>query len=143
MNRPMQASDEHMKELYTHLQVVDAQIHSVQEQIEKIEDQIREISLIKEGLRQLSEKSEGIESYVPLASGIFVKATLAKQDHVLMNVGAGVCTKKTFDEAKELMDAQLKEVTSFRLEVLARLDELYKKADVLEKEAAAVTSPHV
>lgn len=133
-------SDEKYKQKFVELQVIDKQISAMQGQIQKVEEQIAQVNSIKHSLDDMKKVESGNSAYIPLTNGMFVKAKLDPSNEVLMNVGASVCVKKTFDEAKELMQEQLKEILTFRAKLLEQLDELYTEAEKLEKEAEGLVN---
>lgn len=136
----MEARQRDMQKKYYEMQIVDAQIKQVQKQLMTLDGQTEEIKDVITYLSELGNAEVGKELFVPLTSGVFVKAELKDNKKVLMNVGGNVVVTKTVDEGKELIHKQLKEVEKVREQLMKEFQKLFTRAQSLEKELMELVS---
>ena len=70
---------------------------------------IREASAAIESLKTIDDKTDG-ESLVPVGLGAFVKAKIAKDEKLILNIGAGVAIEKDKNSAINFLESRLKEM---------------------------------
>ena len=132
------ADDKEKKQLlqqkYMEMQMISQQIQQIQKQVELIENQLQELIVTKEALQTIGETKEGNEILVPIASGIFIKATIEDNKDVLVNVGSGTAVKKSLDEASKLIEEQEKDLVDFKEELRKNMEKLTENAKSFEKE---------
>ncbi len=122
-----------------------AQASELQKQLYSVQTLLDENAEAVKALEAL-QQSKGSETLFPLGAGVFARATLAKTDSVLADVGARVSAEKSASEAKALLTERRKKLEqlfgelSVSLESVAtRLDELNEKASELSAEATEGT----
>ncbi|MDP2749653.1 MAG: prefoldin subunit alpha [Nanoarchaeota archaeon] len=134
------AKQKEVQQKYMELQMVDAQLKQIQKQMMSMEGQMEEIKAIVETLTELKSIEVGKELYVPITSGVFVKAVLKENEKVLVNVGSNTVVLKSVEEAKDLINRQLKEVDKVKLQLLEEFQRLALKSENLEKEMMGLVS---
>ena len=115
------------------LQILDHQLKQGQKQLMVSEQQATELEEVFEGLNELASSSAGSELFVPLSSGIFVKAELKDVKDVLVNVGANVAVKKSLPEAKELLLVQIKELRELEQQLGSQVQRLASEAERVQE----------
>ncbi len=118
-----------------------AQASELQKQLYSVQALLDENAEAVKALDALPQ-SKASETLFPLGAGVFARATLAKTDSVLVDVGARVSAEKSASEAKALLLERGKKLEQLfgelrvSLESIAtRLDELNEKASELSAEA--------
>ena len=118
---------------YQELQNLDKRGKDIQENLKQLDRQMNEFEITKNALSQLNDIELGKEMFVPISPGIFVKATIADNKEVMVNVGAGVGVEKPVDKARELIVAQSEELGSIRETLVQQLQDVYDRAQKLEE----------
>ena len=129
-----------LQKKYVEMQVLDAQIKQIQKQMASLEGQEEEMREVLNCLSDFSSLENDKEMYVPLTSGIFVKAQIKDTSHILMNVGSGTVVKKSIAEGKTMIAKQLKEVEKVKEQLLAEFQKMALKAEETEKELMGALS---
>ncbi|MFC1685656.1 prefoldin subunit alpha [Nanoarchaeota archaeon] len=82
------------------ISMLENKLKQLDQQLNMIEQQIAEDQRLEENLKDLknNEKSDAI---LPLGGGIFARGSLNKTDKLLVNIGAGILSEKSLDEARE------------------------------------------
>jgi len=122
------------REKLLELQVLDSQIKQIEEQMSRIEEQIFEVNSLIENLSELKNVKNGQEILVPVANGIFVKASVTDVNNIKVNVGSGVVVEKTLEETKEMLKEQIKSIDNYKDEMFAELQKLVIKASEIQAE---------
>ena len=91
-------------------QILQAYFSEMQNQISEIEAKKAELEYLKEGLTQLKGQRDK-DILIPLGSGVLAKGKLADDEKVIVNVGSNLLVKKTIEEAKEIIDEQINELS--------------------------------
>ena len=123
-----------LQQKYMEMQMISQQMQQTQKQIQVLGQQLEELNLTKEALDDISKTEPETEIRVPLASGIFVKGKITDNKQVYVNVGAGTSVAKTVDEAKALIDTQIKELSDFKTQTESSLQQISAKVQANEKE---------
>ena len=123
-----------MQQKYMEMQMLEQQMQQVQKQLQMIEQQTLELDTTKDAIDELGKTKVGSETLVPISSGIFVKAEIKDNKKLTVNVGSGVAVENTIDEAKGLVDEQIKEINDFKKELTLNLEKLAAKAQEIQEE---------
>lgn len=126
-------NEEKLREKYLELQTASEQVKQMQAHLQGVEAKRRELESNADSLESIS-KHGASEMLVPVVDGIFMKAKSASADEVIVNVGAGVCVKKSMAEAKELLNEKLQEIRQFEREMLQEIEKGANAAKKLEEE---------
>ena len=121
----LQVTAEQMKNAHSQLQAIEAKSHELEESIRSIEE---------------IKTKKGVSMLAPLVDGIFLPAQLKGGDEVIVNVGAGVCVKKSADDAKKLLEEKFREISIYAKEMHAELGQIAEAAKSIEKEITGALS---
>lgn len=125
-------NENELRTKFAELQLIDQQMKQVQKQIQTLNQQQQDLKLIEESLEELKNTENGKEMFVPISSGIFVKAELKDSNELLVNVGSNIAVKKSVDESKKLIFNQGIELDSLKKQMLGQLEKLSGKAMEIE-----------
>ena len=128
-----------LQKKYMELQMLSQQINQTQKQIGLLAEQMQELTLTNEALNDLKNTNTGTEMLAPMASGIFVKANIADNKEVLLNVGAKTTVKKTIPQAEKLIKKQLEQIEQYKNDMESNLNELTTQSQKFEKELSGLT----
>jgi prefoldin alpha subunit len=108
------ASKDEIQGYLGELKILDKHIKELQSQIETLDEQSVELAYIQQSIDDLKKAERGSTVLVPLSNGIFAKATLEESDKLLVNVGSNIVVGKTYDQTKDMMAAQTKDLQEMR-----------------------------
>jgi len=116
------------------LSLLDGRLQELEQQIVLLEKQVNELELCKLALEELKKTKKDSEMLVPLSSGVFVKARLADNEEVIINIGAKIFCKKNLAEAKEFIQKKLDEVMGIYNKIISEMNSIVEAIRFLEKE---------
>jgi len=90
-------------------EIIKAHIAELEKQLSEIESKKAELEYLKEGLTKLKGQ-KGKEMLLPFGSGVLIRGKVMDDEKVLVNIGSNVLVEKTRDEAKKIIDSQIKEL---------------------------------
>lgn len=112
------------------------QSQEVEKQLEFISDQIRELQNFVENLEVLMNSRES-EMLADIGRGVHVKVDRKKDEKLFVEVGAGVVLRKTPEEAKKIVEGQLKKFQEAKTQLTEQLqghaEEFQKMLKEVEK----------
>ena len=122
------------QEKYLEMQILDQQMKQVQKQLQLIGQQIQELAITEQALTDIKITKPGTEIFIPLASGIFIKAEIKDTKELALNVGANIVVKKDIENAELLISGQRTEIENIQKDLSLNLQKLNLKAREIEKE---------
>lgn len=125
-----------LQQKYMEFQLLERQMKQVQAQIEQLESQLGELVYLEQSLEEIKHVKDGKEIFVPMGAGIFLQAALKNHQDVLVNVGSGIVVKKTVDQARELLEKQVRELRAVEEERAEKFAEMSQTAGSVEQELA-------
>jgi len=121
-----------MQQSYMELQMMAQQLKQLQQQIQQIDSQVEELTLTEMALDEMPKAKEGSEMLAPLASGIFIKTKMDKNDSVVLNVGGGTAVEKSVKEAKDLVETQKREIMKLREQMAQQFEHLSAQVQTMQ-----------
>lgn len=128
------------QEVYSEFQMLNQHIKQLQNQLEAITQQMMELAGTRNSLDEIEKVKEGKEVFVPLSSGIFVKANIKDTSDMLVNVGANVVVRKDIASTKNLIQRQMEEMKKIQKRMLEELEKMTNHAANLEAQLQNVIS---
>lgn len=108
------------------IQQAVSELQQLQRYIEQVEEQVQEVSAALESMDEI-QGQEGSEAYVPLTSGIYVKARIEDVSRFLINVGQGVTAAKSLEETKRILQDQQSELEKAQEGLSKQFSEAYQR----------------
>ena len=128
----------HVQQKYFELQMLDQQMKQVQKQVEAIERQVGEIDEVQQSLDELAKSKQGAEMWVPVSSGIFLKARLDDNESLAVNVGGNTVVRKDIPATKAMLAQQAVEMRNFQAEIVGQFEKMAEKAAAMQQELQAL-----
>ena len=129
-----------IQQKYEEFQHLDQHIKQLQQQATLIDAQLTELRRIDQSLDELKEIQLDTEMFVPIGSGIFMKAALKETKELLVNIGSNVIVKKEAEEAKTMLQNQIKELNEIfsylEQELTQKITQAQSLSEELEREAS-------
>ena len=136
----MEQKEKKAQELYMEFQVLDQHIKQLQKQLELITHQIIDLNVTSNSLDEFNKITAGKDIFVPLSSGIYVKANIKDTSELLVNVGANVVVKKDVTSTKKLIQNQIEEMKKIQKQMVEELEKLTNHAAQLETQLQSLVS---
>lgn len=121
------------EEIIFKLSMLEEQAGELKQQIDSLDSQISELQDLGQSLEKVRPNKEK-EMLAPLGRGIFLKTEI-KDDKVLVNVGSKILVKKTFPEAVEIINVQIKEMEKIKIHLISKIEEINSELSNLVNEA--------
>ncbi|MBI5072250.1 prefoldin subunit alpha [Candidatus Woesearchaeota archaeon] len=128
-----------LQEKYMEYQMLQEQLGKMSEQSETLKKQTEELETLKEAVHAIQETKVGSEMFVPISSGIFVKAEIKETNEVLMNVGDNVVVPKNMKDAVALIQKQQNEINGYEKTMQQNIQILLIHQQRIETELMALT----
>ena len=109
--------EERIKQLQNHIETEEKNLSRINNDIEELKNLISDIKEFT--------TTDSDDILAPIADGLFVKAHVKEKETFYMNVGDGVITEKTPDEALTLMKKQLRKKKQERQKKQKEIQNLY------------------
>ena len=130
----MSSDEEALRRLIIESQVLQGTFDTLQRRLSMIENVLAQLQIANATLQGLKDKGEGESLLVPVGGGTHIKAELADSKKVIVGIGAGVATEKTFDGAQESIGHQMSEFQKTRMALQQQLNQTAAKLeDVQDK----------
>ncbi len=123
-----------LQQKYFELQMLDQQMKQVQKQVEAIERQVGEIEEVQQSLDELGKSKQGAEMWVPISSGIFLKARLDDNEKLAVNVGGSTVVRKDIPATKVMLAVQATEMRKFQTELVGQFEKMAEQAAGMQQE---------
>ena len=129
----MEDKEKQAQEMYMEYQMLDQHIKKMQAQLEAITNQLMEAASTNSAIDELDKIKSGREIFVPISSGIFIKATIKETSDLLVNVGAGAVVQKSRASAKKLVQAQIEEMKKIHERMVSELEKMAGRGGVIQQ----------
>jgi prefoldin alpha subunit len=124
--------DEELTKYMTLIEQYKEQMSSLETQSSYIQAAIADYNKAKMTIEQLSKTKKGEEILLPIGGSTYIKAATIDSSQVLFDIGAGVVTEKSLDDAINNIDKRIGDLQK----TLERLVEIIQN---LQNEAAEVS----
>lgn len=128
-----------LQEKYMEYQMLEEQLKQVQEQIQTLHKQKEDLHSLQDAVHKIAETKEQTELFVPVSSGIFVKAEIKENKEFLVNVGNNVVVPKSIPDTIALIQKQKKELETYEKTMMQNLQLLLLHQQKVETELYAIT----
>ena len=103
------AEEDQMKEKYMQFQMLQQQMEQVSQHLEMFNQQLGDIDISINAVKELGGAKEDNELLAPIADGIFFKGKLTDNQKLVVNVGSNVTVERTIPEVIKLLEQQKEE----------------------------------
>lgn len=123
-----------LQQKYMELQMLDQQMKQLQAQVEAVERQAAELDEVQQNLDAIASSKQGSELFVPISSGIFLKAKLEDNKSLAVNVGGNTVVKKDIPATKSMLAEQATEMRKFQMDLVQQFEKFSERAVALQSE---------
>ena len=97
------AKQQEQMQKYMQMQQIDQQIKQSQKQILMLDEQLQDLNITEQALKDVQNTKPGTEILAPVSNGIFIQSELKDNKDVRINIEAGVIVKKSIQDAKKFI----------------------------------------
>lgn len=108
------------------------QLNQLEMQSQYIQATIMDYNKARLTIEQLNKLEKEIEMIFPIGGGTYLNSTTKKQEKILVDIGAGIITEKTYDEAIKKIDEKIQNIEKS----LTKLSEMMQNIQKQGEEAA-------
>ncbi len=108
------------------------QLNQLEMQSQYIQATIMDYNKARLTIEQLNKLEKEIEMIYPIGGGTYLNSITKKQEKILVDIGAGIITEKTYDEAIKKIDEKIQNIEKS----LAKLSEMMQNIQKQGEEAA-------
>ncbi len=137
-DKEMEEKQAQLQQKYMEMQMLDQQMKQMQKQAEAIEKQAAELEEVQQSLDDLANSKQGADMFVPISSGIFLKAKLDDNAKLAVNVGSGTVVSKDIPSTKAMLEEQANEMRKFQKEINTQFDQMAGRMSELQKELQGI-----
>ncbi|MCD6380992.1 MAG: prefoldin subunit alpha [Candidatus Odinarchaeota archaeon] len=134
------ASDK-VSELIYKLRLYESQAKVISEQLNLIELKINELTNAREFIENLKNMEEGHEVLLPIGGGIYIKARLADNSKVMMDLGANVIVLDSVDKIRGMVEEDIKKLNDSKNNLENQLNKIIEESrkiqEILQKYSQA------
>jgi len=109
------------QEILQKAMMLRAQSEETEKQLGFVGEQVQELEGFLETLEEL-KGSDKEEILANLGKGVYAKADRLKDEKLFVEVGAGVLVRKSPDEAKEVIEGQLRKFKEVQIQLREQLE---------------------
>ena len=117
-------AEETLRRLFVELQILRGNANTLQSRINLINAALSELEMANASLGGLKGSKRGTPLLLPIGGGSYVKAKLEDAKKVIIGIGAGVTSEKTFDKAQESIGIRMVEIQRSKVVLQQRLNEV-------------------
>lgn len=128
-------ADNELNRIIRELQLLQAQANELQERIQMSGKDLIELEMTIRSMNEIKGVNPGKETFMPLGSGVWLRGTIADNTKVLTDVGAGIVTERTIEEAVELTSDKKKQLKIIKEKYESDLSNIAKRAGFLQGKA--------
>jgi prefoldin alpha subunit len=134
----MSSDEETLRRLIIESQVLQGTFDTLQRRLSMIENVLAQLQVANATLQGLKDKGNGEFILVPVGGGTHIKAELVDSEKVIVSIGAGVATEKTFDGAQESIGHQMSEFQKTRMVLQQQLNQTATKLEDTQEKAQSM-----
>ncbi len=134
MTNDSQNKQEELQHKFILYQLLQQRVEELKQQIEMLQQKNMEMETTKFALGEINSMKEGNEVLVPIGSGCYVYGKSTNSKKILVDIGSGVMTNKTSEEAQNLVEEKREEIEKLVLNLQSELIEAVNKINEIAPE---------
>ena len=132
--------EEELNKYMTLIEQYKEQMNSLETQSSYIQAAVADYSKAKMTIEQLSKTGKGDELLLPIGGSTFIKAAASDSSKVLFDVGAGVVTEKSSDDAITNIDKRIEDLQKTQERLLEIMQNLQNETAEISQKAQRLIS---
>lgn len=128
-------NEEEINRKTVEIQLLEAQLQEIEQQLELIDKEINEFRIAK---LALDEVKKGKETLAQVGKNIFTKTKIVDDNYFLVEVGFGVFCRKNREEVKKFFDEKENNFEEAKQKITEEAQKLVIKLTRIKEELAAI-----
>ncbi|GEM_PF-672067 len=127
--------DEELSKYAVLIENYKEQLNYLDMQYSYLQTAIADCNKAKITLDQMSKTDKNTEILVPIGSGVFVNANMKNASTVLFDIGAGLATEKTSEDAIKKIDGRIENLQKTQEKLITMMQQLQAEATEVSERA--------
>jgi len=127
--------DEELAKYMTLIEQYKEQMNSLEIQSQYLQAAIADYNKAKITLEQLHDADKGTEILLPIGGSTYIDATVKNTSKVLFDIGGGIVTEKTSDDAIKKIDMRIEDLQKTQEKLLTMMQNLQNEATEVSAKA--------
>jgi prefoldin alpha subunit len=132
--------DEELSKYMVLIEQYKEQMNTLDTQSQYLQAAVADYSKAKITLEQLSKADDGSEALIPIGGSVYLYANVKDTSKVLFDVGAGITTEKSFDDAIKKIDERIDNIQKNQEKLGAMIEQLQAEAIEISNKAQKLLS---
>ena len=120
--------DNELRQALAVLETYNAQLEALNRQVRLLQVSLEDTTRARESFKALANAKEGDEILVPVGASSFIPAKVTGKKKAIVGIGNRISAEKDLDEAVELMEASVSEISHALREAIGALGEVERLA---------------
>ncbi len=118
------------------VQLLNQELMQVSEHMKQVQEQLQELALTEETIVELPQMKKDNEILIPLASGIFARATIIDTKNTIINAGAQVFVEQPLEKTQELIAEQKEKLEEYLTRLSMQFQQMYARMQEIQQAVA-------
>ena len=124
------------EQLMFEVQLLNQELMQVSEHMKQVQEQLQELALTEETIVELPQMKKDNEILIPLASGIFARATIIDTKNTIINAGAQVFVEQPLEKTQELIAEQKEKLEEYLTRLSMQFQQMYARMQEIQQAVA-------
>jgi prefoldin alpha subunit len=121
--------DEEASKYMTIIEQCKEQLNQLEMQSQYIQAAIMDYNKARLTIEQLNKIEKETEMIIPIGGGTFINTIAKKQEKILVDVGAGIITEKTYEEAIKKIDERIQNIEKSQTKIDEMMQNIQKQGE--------------
>lgn len=126
-------TEEEITKNLTLIEYYKEQLNAIDYQTQFMQAALADYYKAKITIEQLHKADENSEILIPVGGGTFINGSIKEVSKVLVDIGAGLVTEKTIDDALKKIDERIKNLQGKQEKLLSTAQKLQVESDELSQ----------
>ena len=127
--------DEELSRYMAQIEQYKEQMNSLEMQSSYLQAALADYNKAKITIQQLTKEDNGTEMLLPIGGSTYIEGTAKNPSKVLFDIGAGIVTEKTSDDAIKKIDRRIENLQKTQEKLLTMIQQLQEEATAVSSKA--------
>ena len=132
--------DEELSSYMYQIEQCKEQLNQLDMQSQYLQAALMDYNKAKLTLENLKKTDKEIDILLPLGGGTFINASAKKSSKVLVDIGSGLVSEKTYDDAIKKIDERVKDLERTQEKLAQMIEQVKGEATELSEKAQKIMS---
>jgi prefoldin alpha subunit len=122
------AKDDELSKYMVLIEQYKEQMNQLEMQYQYLQAAVNDYTRSKITLEQLDKEEKGSDILLPIGGSTFVDANVKDTNKVLYDIGAGIVTEKTIDDALKKIDVRIEDLQKTQEKLMTTINQIQNEA---------------